>query len=102
SPSAADVFTSQDTAAVIEREGARERSRILFNQVQPGTILARELTDMADRIGLPALRGKLHRRQAYQHAVLLGWKSLHSEAREELLKVALEIPALAKSNTIKV
>jgi chromosome partitioning protein len=102
SPSPADLFTSQDTAAVIERVGARSRARILFNQVQPGTILARELDDMAERIGLPALRGKLHRRQAYQHAVLLGWKSLHSEAREELLKVALEITALAKSKSIKV
>lgn len=102
SPSPADLFTSQDTAAVIEREGAQGRARILFNQVQPGTILARELDDMAERIGLPALRGKLHRRQAYQHAVLLGWKSLHSEAREELLKVALEITALAKSKQIKV
>jgi chromosome partitioning protein len=102
SPSPADLFTSQDTAAVIEREGARSRARILFNQVQPGTILARELDDIAERIGLPALRGKLHRRQAYQHAVLLGWKSLHSEAREELLKVALEITALAKSKSIKV
>jgi chromosome partitioning protein len=102
SPSPADLFTSQDTAAVIEREGAQRRARILFNQVQPGTILARELDDMAERIGLPALRGRLHRRQAYQHAVLLGWKSLHSEAREELLKVALEITAMAKSKKIKV
>jgi chromosome partitioning protein len=102
SPSPADLFTSQDTAAVIEREGARQRAWILFNQVQPGTILARELAEMAERIGLSALRGKLHRRQAYQHAVLLGWKSLHSEAREELLKVALEITALAKSKSIKV
>ena len=100
SPSPADLFTSQDTAAVIEREGAQKRARILFNQVQPGTILARELDEMAERIGLPALKNKLHRRQAYQHAVLLGWKSLHSEAREELLKTALEITGLAKSKTM--
>jgi chromosome partitioning protein len=102
SPSPADLFTSQDMVAVIEREGARGRARILFNQVQPGTILARELAEMAERIGLPALTNKLHRRQAYQHAVLLGWKSLHSEAREEVLKVALEITALAQSKSIKV
>jgi chromosome partitioning protein len=102
SPSPADLFTSQDTVALIEREGARSRARILFNQVQPRTILGRELEEMAERIGLPALKSKLSRRQVYQHAVLLGWKSLHGDAREELLKAALEITALANSKRIKV
>jgi chromosome partitioning protein len=96
SPSPADLFTSRDTVAMIEREGAKGKTRVLFNQVQPGTILARELEDMAGRIGLPALKNKLHRRQAYQHAVLLGWKSLPGEAREEVLKTALEIATLAR------
>ena len=54
----------------------KEEGQGLFNQVQAGTILARELEDMAERIGLPALKSRLHRRQAYQHAVLLGWKGL--------------------------
>jgi hypothetical protein len=31
------------------------------------------------------------RRQAYQHALLLGWKALDGGAREEILQVALEI-----------
>jgi chromosome partitioning protein len=96
SPSPADLFTSRDTVSMLEREGVKKRAYVLFNQVQPGTILARELEDMAARIGLPALKSKLQRRQAYQHAVLLGWKSLPGEAREEVLKVALEITALAK------
>lgn len=97
SPSPADLFTSRDTVALLEREGVKSKARTLFNQVQPGTILARELEDMAGRIGLPALKNRLHRRQAYQHAVLLGWKSLPAEAREEVLKTALEIATLAKS-----
>lgn len=97
SPSPADLFTSRDTVAMLEREGAKKKARVLFNQVQPGTILARELEDMAGRIGLPALKNKIHRRQAYQHAVLLGWKSLPGEAREEVLRLALEIATLGKS-----
>lgn len=96
SPSPADLFTSRDTAALIHREGAAARARVLFNQVQPGTILARDLDDMAERIGLPAFKNILRRRQAYQHAVLMGWKSLGSEAREEMFKVALEIVGAAK------
>jgi len=96
SPSPADLFTSRDTVALISKHNAVNRSRILFNQVQPGTILARDLSDMADRIGLKTFKNQLHRRQAYQHAVLLGWKSLPLEAREEVFKVALEITAFAK------
>jgi chromosome partitioning protein len=96
SPSPADLFTSRDTATLIHREGAKGKAHILFNQVQPGTILARDLEDMSGRIGLPAFKNTLRRRQAYQHAVLMGWKSLGGEAREELFKVALEIVGSAK------
>lgn len=96
SPSPADLFTSRDTAELIRREKLQNRARLLFNQVQAGTVLARELDDLAERIGLPALKNRVHRRQAYQHAVLLGWKSLSADAREEVFKVALEITALAK------
>lgn len=96
SPSPADLFTSRDTAALIHREGAKDRAHVLFNQVQPGTILARDLDDMAERIGLPAFKNTLRRRQAYQHAVLMGWKSLGGEAREELFKVSLEIVGSVK------
>ena len=95
SSSPADLFTSRDTVALLKRENALGRSRLLFNQIQPATILSRDLDDLAERIGLLALKNKLHRRQAYQHAVLLGWKALSGEAREEILKVALEITALA-------
>lgn len=102
SPSPADLFTSRDTATLIHREGAKDRARVLFNQVQPGTILARDLEDMAGRIGLPAFKNTLRRRQAYQHAVLMGWKSLGSDAREELFKVALEIVGSVKKQKPKV
>jgi len=102
SPSPADLFTSRDTATLIHREGAKHRAHILFNQVRPGTILARDLEDMAGPIGLPAFKNTLRRRQAYQHAVLMSWKSLGSEAREELFKVALEIVGSVKKQTRKV
>jgi chromosome partitioning protein len=102
SPSPADLFTSRDTATLIHREGAKDRAYLLFNQVQPGTILARDLDDMAERSGLPAFNSTLRRRQAYQHAVLMGWKSLPGEAREELFKVALEIIGSAKNGNSKI
>ena len=96
SPSPADLFTSRDTVAVLEKLGVRPRAHLLFNQVQAGTILSRDLEEMAERIGLPTLKNRLQRRQVYQHAVLMGWPSLGPEARAEVFKIALEITALAK------
>lgn len=94
SPSPADLFTSRDTATLLKREGLADRAHVLYNQVEPGTVLARDLENMAAKIGLPALSSKVYRRQAYQHAVIIGWKALGPKAREEVLRVALEIAAI--------
>ena len=96
SPSPADLYTSRDTVAVLEKLGVRGRAHLLFNQVQTGTILSRDLEEMAERIGLPTLKNRMQRRQVYQHAVLMGWPSLGPEARAEVLRIALEITDLAK------
>ena len=92
SPSPADLWTSQHTAQALHRAGfAPESIRLLFNGVSPNTMLARELPDLAKRIGVSALRSTVSRRQCYQHAALMGWKALDASAREELFKAALEI-----------
>lgn len=91
SPSPADLWTSQDTVQVIRQHYQKTKAAILFNQVQKQTVLGRELDPLAARIGLPALVHSVARRQAYQHALLLGWKALDGGAREEILQVALEI-----------
>jgi chromosome partitioning protein len=94
SPSPADLFTSQDTTRLISELGATDRTRLLFNQVQEGTILSRGLEDTAGRIGLQPLNSVLTRRQCYQHAVLLGWNALPPKAKEEVFKMALEVASL--------
>jgi len=95
SPSPADLWTSQDTVAVIRQHlPAGRPARILFNQVQSRTVLARDLAALAGHIGLPALNARIGRRQSFQHAAVLGWKALDKESREELLQTALEIAAL--------
>lgn len=94
SPSPADLWTSQDTVQVIKQHHPGSKAAILFNQVQRQTVLARELDGIAGKIGLPALKHSVSRRQAYQHALLLGWKALDAGAREEILQVALEIITL--------
>lgn len=92
SPSPADLFTSRDTVRLLKQQGVKARSYLLFNQVQSGTILVRELEDMAQRIGLRLLKSVLHRRQAYQHAVLLGWRSLPSRREKECSRPRWKLP----------
>jgi chromosome partitioning protein len=92
SPSPADLWTTRDTAAAVRQhlpKGAR--LRLLFNGVMANTVLARELPDLAKRVGVDALSTTISRRQCYQHAALLGWQALDQAAREELFKAALEI-----------
>ena len=92
SPSPADLWTTRDTASAIAPhlpDGAK--TRILFNGVRSNTILSRELPDLAQRIGVKALRSTVARRQCYQHAALLGWSALDGTAREELFKAAVEL-----------
>ena len=52
---------------------------------------------LADRIGMPSLSNSLSRRQAYQHAALMGWSALDSDARKEMLALAAEIDILAST-----
>lgn len=92
SPSPADLWTTRDTAATIRPHlPDKARLRILFNGVLCHTVLARELPDLARRIGVKALSTVISRRQCYQHAALLGWQALDQAAREEMFKAALEI-----------
>lgn len=96
SPSPADLWSSQDTVATIRQHlPAGCPARLLFNQVQARTVLSRGVNDLAARIGLPALNTRIGRRQAFQHAPLLGWSALDAVSREELRQAALEIAALA-------
>lgn len=95
SPSPADLWTSQDTVATIHQHlPTGKPARLLFNQVQSRTVLAQGVEALTERIGLPALRTRISRRQAFQHAPLFGWSALDAASREELLSAALEIAAL--------
>jgi cellulose biosynthesis protein BcsQ len=92
SPSPADLWTTRDSAkALREHLPARGRLCILFNGVMPNTVLARDLPDLAKRIGVDALKATIARRQCFQHAALMGWGALDQAAREDLYKAALEI-----------
>lgn len=95
SSSPADLWSSQSTVETIRTHLRPHASaRLLFNQVQPQTLLGRDLADLSQRIGLPRLESHLRRRQVYQHAALLGWSALDKPARQEMLSLAREVSQL--------
>jgi chromosome partitioning protein len=92
SPSPADLWTTQDTAAAIRPNLPQGASlRLLFNGVSANTILSRDLPSLAKHIGVKPLKTTISRRQCYQHAALIGWAALDPAARDEVFKAALEI-----------
>lgn len=93
-PSPVDAWTGKETAHTVKRTaGKRARTRIVFNMVQGGTLLAQDLNGTAALIGMPAFKTTIARRTCYAHAALYGMKALTSTARQELLRLALEIVA---------
>lgn len=95
SPSPADLWVSQSSAAEIKRHlGAKRPARVVFNSVQAGTLLEKELGNVSDKIGIAALSSVIRRRQCYQHAAILGWSGLTAAAKEEVMRLAGEVVAL--------
>lgn len=92
-PSPVDLWTTQDTVKLLNKLKCLHKTRLLFNQVRPGTILSRDLTDTAETIGLKPFKISLSLRESYQHAVLSGWQALDRSAREEVTQVTLSIVA---------
>jgi len=90
-----DLWTTIDTAKMIESYTKRKDSvRVLFNKVRPATIWGREINQIRKQIGLPTLKTMIHLRECYSRLSLLGWKALDREAREEIIRVALELTKL--------
>lgn len=95
SPSPADLWTTRATAEFIKSHLVKKHpARVLFNQVQPGTLLAEGLKDTAKKIGVPCLMSVVRRRQCYQHAAVLGWSGLSTKAKEEVMMLAGEVISL--------
>lgn len=99
SPSPADLWTTQDTVAMLRTRLPQDVPlRLLFNGVQGNTLLSRDLASLAQRIGVEALPSVLSRRQCYQYAAVLGWPALDVAARQAVNQIALEVLSSIGSN----
>lgn len=99
SPYPVDLWTTVDTANLIQSyNNTKQAVRVLFNKVRPGTIWGREVEQIKAQIGLPVLETMLRLRECYSRVALLGWRALEKEAREEVIKVALELTNTKQSS----
>lgn len=94
SPSPLDLATTAATAQWIKNARPTGETRLLFNLVQSNNRFFDEMPEIAKEIPFPAFKHYLSRRTAYQVAQLGGWKSMPREAREDVLKVTIEIVGL--------
>ena len=95
SPSPTDLWTTKATADLIKQlRPGFEKVALLFNQVQIGTMLGRQLDALAAKVGLASIYFFVKRRQCYQHASLVGWGALIQQAKEEIEQITLHIANL--------
>lgn len=93
-PSPVDVWTARETVQEVKRTARKgARVRLVFNMVQAGTLLAADMSATATVIGAPSFKTAIARRACYQYAGLYGIRALTAPARQELLRLALEIVA---------
>lgn len=96
-PSPLDLWASlRIREAIVHARGKNPelQARIVVNQAQPNTVLAREVLAMLPEFGIPLLAGQLRQRTAYRQAAALGSGIAALGARAAL--ASQEVAALAR------
>lgn len=87
-----DLASTLATAKVIQRERPAEaKTCVLFNQVRPHTLVAREMMEAKDRIPFPTLKTIIHQRAVYSKANRFGWEALSKTEKAEILELCIEL-----------
>ncbi|MGC1479439.1 MAG: ParA family protein [Chthoniobacterales bacterium] len=89
-PNPADLATTQRTADLVKIRRGSRKTRIILNSLRRGTKLGDAAEEVVSILPFPAI-AQLARREAYALAMLHGWPALHSDAREELQKLAIAV-----------
>ena len=65
--------------------------RLAVNRLKPRTIVGDSLGALLDDQGTPACEVKIHERECYKRAPVLGWGALTKDASAEITELALEL-----------
>lgn len=72
------------TGQTCRRIDAPDKTRIVFNKVNPSTGIFKERWNYAQAMGVKAMHNHLCIRVAYAHALVDGWSALNTKAKTEL------------------
>ncbi|MFT3784761.1 MAG: ParA family protein [Tepidisphaeraceae bacterium] len=96
-----DVASTLATAQVVQRERpADARTCVVFNQVRPQTLVAKEMLDTKSRIPFPVLSMMLPQRAAYSRANRFGWNTLTPKERVEVLELSIQVLDLLSGSRV--
>lgn len=96
-PSPPDLWASLRTRDAIEQARARNpgiQARLVVNQAQPNTVLAREVLALLPDFGIPLLAAQLKQRTAYRQCAALGASIAALGSRAAI--ASLEVDALRR------
>ena len=94
SPALPDTWEAQEAVDFARSRNAKATLHLLFNKVRKTTILGRLVEESAKKVNAPTLPVMLSARECYQHVYALGWKALDSDARQEVLQLAVALLSL--------
>jgi chromosome partitioning protein len=96
-PSPLDLWASvriREAIALARNKNPELEARLVVNQMQPNTILAREVLGMLPEFGIPMLAASLKSRTAYRQCAALGGSILMLGSRAAL--AVMEVDALRR------
>lgn len=96
-PSPPDLWASlriREAIALAREKNPDLAARIVVNQAQPNTLLAREVLGMLPEFGIPLLEGQLKSRTAYRQCAALG-ATIHALGHRAAI-ASLEVEALVR------
>ena len=89
-----DMWTSAKTFDLIRSKYPQKKVRLLFSEVEEGTILGSMLDDMASEVKMERFQSVIHKRSAYKLMALQGDKVFKNDIQKEIFKLATEINSI--------
>lgn len=90
-----DILTTERTIDTIQKLGLAKKSHLLINMFDKRTVLSKQEGIILEHFeGIKRLKHRISQRQAYQYAMLEGWKALSGKDKKEISGLILEIASL--------
>ena len=90
-PAPVDMWEAEASAEFARRTNPGAVVRLAVNRLKPRTIVGDSLGALLDDQGTPACEVKIHERECYKRAPVLGWGALTKDASAEITELALEL-----------